>query len=175
MHGVTLIKMMQRLKLQIPILAITDYENMPFNLPPQVSLLLQPLSVEQVMEKLNQLDIKILEHLTRNVCFIYEETSKFLDKAGEQADYLFLQNRNAELSLIQLSRHDINYLVFEQAGSLKNSDLLLKIIELELYNKFRKIFILIDGQTMKFLVHKIEKCSNIRVLQSSEFDLTKLD
>jgi hypothetical protein len=46
---------------------------------------------------------------------------------------------------------------------------------LELYNKFRKIFILIDGQTMKFLVHKIEKCSNIRVLQSSEFDLTKLD
>jgi PAS domain S-box-containing protein len=174
LHGTALIKMLQRLKLDIPVLAITDYENMPINLPAHVLLLLQPFTVEQIHQNLSKFDIKQIK-LKRKYCTIYEETSKFSEEKELVGELYFLLNKNIQLSLLQLNKYSFEYLIVEQTAGLRNSGLVLKIIETELYWSFREIILLVDGQPMKYLTQKIENCSNIRVIQTNEFVLKSLN
>lgn len=174
LHGATLIRILHRLKHKTPILAITDYENYPMNLPSEVNLLLQPFTVQQVSEKLKQFELISPVPQKVKVCFVFEETSKFKSVAKPDPDFLFIQNKNPELSLIQINRSDFDFIVFEQAARLKNSELILKIIETELYKNFKTIVLLIDGQQMKYLSNKIGNCSNIRIMQSSDFKVDNL-
>lgn len=170
-HGTFLIKEIQDINPHTPIFVITDYENLPISLPPEVIVLLQPITIENIMEIISTRRLSSTAKIHYKICIIYEELSRFEKIQANKTNKIFIQNRNTLLSFIQLNRLKIDYLVFEQAYGQNNTELIFKLIDDGCLELFKEIIILQDSQPMKYLKQKIENCDNVRLITTTDFKI----
>jgi len=171
-HGTFLIKEIQEINPHTPIFVITDYEDLPISLPSEVIVLLQPITIENIMESISKVRLSSTAKIHHyKICFVYEELSRFEKEQANKTNKIFMQNRNTLLSFIQLNRLKIDYLVFEQAYGQNNTELIFKMIDDGCIGFFKEIIILQDSQPMKYLKQKIENCSNVRLMSTADFKI----
>ncbi|MBN2486273.1 MAG: PAS domain S-box protein [Bacteroidales bacterium] len=173
LHGTSIINEIRRISDKTLILAITDFQNLPISLPPDVVLVLQPLSPELVMDKIPK-DILSSQLPKYKICIIHDEAPILIEQYRHNPEFSFLENNNPLQSFVLLNRINATYLVIEKAFSQNNTNLIFKIIDEGLFNRFKEIIVLLEGPPMKYLAQKTEIANNLRYMQLGDFDAKNL-